>query len=135
MSLNDSVFKKASFVPYDGGEDYIFISYAHKDSEYVIPVLERMNSEGYRIWYDDGISPGTEWDANIAKHIRKCSFFMAFISHNYLGSDNCKDELSFVRELNKNRVLIYLEDVSLPDEMQIKPAEVAAGFLGSQIEQ
>ena len=45
MSLNDSVFKKASFVPYDGGEDYIFISYAHKDSEYVIPFRERMNSE------------------------------------------------------------------------------------------
>lgn len=51
---------------------------------------------------------------------------MAFISHNYLGSDNCKDELSFVRELNKNRVLIYLEDVSLPDEMQMRLGRLQA---------
>ena len=37
--------------------------------------------------------------------------------------------------LNGAVVLMQKEDGSLPDEMQMKPAEVAAGFLGSQIEQ
>ena len=38
-------------------------------------------------------------------------------------------------DLNGAVVLMQPEDGSLPDEMQMKPAEVAAGFLGSQIEQ
>ena len=38
-------------------------------------------------------------------------------------------------DLNGAVVLMQKEDGSLPDEMQIKPFEVAAGFLGSQIEQ
>ena len=38
-------------------------------------------------------------------------------------------------DLNGAVVLMQKEDGSFPDEMQTKPAEVAAGFLGSQIEQ
>ncbi len=38
-------------------------------------------------------------------------------------------------DLNGAVVLMQKENGSLPDEMQIKPAEVAAGFLGSRIEQ
>ena len=38
-------------------------------------------------------------------------------------------------DLNGAVVMLQREDGSPPDEMQIKPAEVAAGFLGSQIEQ
>lgn len=38
-------------------------------------------------------------------------------------------------DLNGAVVLMQKEDGSLPDELQTKPAEVAAGFLGSQIEQ
>lgn len=111
---------------YMGDQPYIFISYAHRDSDQVWPIILKLQGEGYRIWYDDGISPGTEWDANIANHIRNCSFFAAFISRNYLGSDNCKDELSFVRDLHKNRVLIYLEEVKLPDELQMRLGRLQA---------
>lgn len=111
---------------YMGELPYIFISYSHKDSESVWPTIFKLQEDGFRIWYDDGISPGTEWDTNIAKHIRKCAFFIAFISRNYLDSDNCKDELSFVRELNKNRVLIFLEEVILPDEMQMRLGRLQA---------
>lgn len=113
-------------VAYMGEQPYIFVSYSHKDSELVWPIIIKLQEDGFRIWYDDGISPGTEWDTNIAKHIRKCAFFIAFISGNYLNSDNCKDELSFVRELNKNRVLIYLEEVVLPDEMQMRLGRLQA---------
>ena len=113
-------------IAYMGDQPYIFVSYSHKDCERVWPIILKLQAEGFRIWYDDGISPGTEWDANIATHIRKCAFFAAFISRNYLESENCKDELSFVRELGKNRVLIYLEEVVLPDELQMRLGRLQA---------
>lgn len=106
--------------PYKGDEPYIFISYAHKDNEIVLSILERMVQDGYRIWYDEGITPGTEWDDEIALHIDKCDSFLAFISNNYLKSENCRDELNFVRDLGKERLLVYIEEVTLPRGMAMR---------------
>ena len=99
---------------------FIFISYSHRDSDMVCPIIERLRKEGFNVWYDDGIDPGSEWDENIADHITQCSYFIAFISEYYLKSQNCKDELNFSRDLDKERLLVYLEDVSLSSGMAMR---------------
>ena len=107
--------------PYIGSDKYIFISYAHKDKESIYSIIERMISDNYRVWYDEGIDPGTEWDENIAEHVEKSDLFIAFISNNYLDSDNCKDELNYARDLKKSRLLVYIEpDVVLPKGMAMR---------------
>ena len=98
----------------DETRPYIFISYAHLDWERVCPILERLYESGFNIWYDKIITAGTSWDDNIALHIDTSAYFIAFISENYLNSDNCKDELSYARDLNKEMLLIYLDEVNLP---------------------
>ena len=105
---------------YNGTDSFIFISYAHRNSDKVIPIIAKMQADGYRVWFDEGIDPGTEWDANIANHVRSCDLMIAFISKEYLNSENCKDELNFARDLGKNRILIYLENVELPDGMAMR---------------
>ena len=110
----------AQFRPYEGNEPYIFVSYAHRDMDRILPIITRMADVGLRIWYDEGIDPGTDWDSNIAKHIEGCTSFVAFISASYLASDNCKDELNFARDLQKERLLIYLEDTNLPPGMAMR---------------
>ncbi len=99
---------------------FIFISYSHRDSDRVCPIIERLKKEGFNVWYDDGIEPGSEWDENIANHISQCGYFIAFISENYLGSSNCKDELNFARDLDKDRLLVYLEEVALSGGMAMR---------------
>lgn len=106
--------------PYQGNKTYIFISYAHKDKKEVFPIINRLLNDGFRVWFDDGIDPGTEWDENIAAHIENCGYFIPFISQNYLNSSNCKDELNFARDLDKDRFLVYLEDVKLPSGMTMR---------------
>lgn len=105
--------------PYEG-DNYIFISYSHRNTAKVMGVMERMQRDGFRIWYDDGIDPGTEWDDNIAAHVDRCKYFIAFISKEYLESENCKDELNYARDLNKERLLVYLENVELPQGMAMR---------------
>ena len=107
-------------IPYKGEQPDIFVSYAHKDSAKVWPIIRQMQQDGYRVWYDEGIDPGTEWDENIAAHVSGCSYFIAFISRNYLSSDNCKDEMNYARDLEKKQVLVYLEDVKLPKGMALR---------------
>ena len=114
---------------YLGNEPYIFLSYSHADNAAAYEVISALNENGYRVWYDDGITPGAEWDVNIAEHIKDCSFFISLISKNYLNSSNCRDELNFVRDLNKPQLLIYLENVQLPDAMQMRLGRLQALFL------
>ena len=106
--------------PYQGNDPYIFVSYSHKDKETVYRILETMQKKGYRLWYDEGIDPGTEWADTIASRIKKCKYFFAFVSRNYLKSENCKDELSFSKDRKRNCLLIYLEDVALSDGMAMR---------------
>ncbi|MBQ8000118.1 MAG: TIR domain-containing protein [Ruminococcus sp.] len=107
-------------VPYSGKEKYIFVSYSHKDSDKVLPVIVRMKAQGYRVWFDQGIDPGSEWDENIAQHINNCGYFAAFMSDNYLASGNCCDELSYARDLDKDRLVVYLEYVDLPSGIAMR---------------
>lgn len=111
--------------PYKGEEAYIFISYSHRNMK-ALQIVEQLQSDGYRVWYDEGIDPGTEWDENIAMHVRNCFYFIALLSEDYINSSNCKDELNYARDLGKRRLLIYLQNVQLPAGMQMRLSRLQA---------
>lgn len=112
--------------PYQGSEPYIFISYSHKDIDEAMTIINQLCRNQFRIWYDEGIDPGTEWDENIASHVEQCNYFVALVSNNYLASSNCKDELNYARELDKPRLLVYLENVDLPGGMKMRLSRLQA---------
>ena len=107
--------------PYEGREDYIFISYAHSDTHLVFPVLRKMKEEGYRFWYDDGIEPGSEWPESIAHHLADSKVCMAFMSPASANSRNCRREIHYALAKEKEFMSIVLEPVDLTPglEMQI----------------
>lgn len=117
---DDTFIRSRLEKPYTGSEPHIFISYSHKDRNEVFEVIRAMQEAGYRIWYDEGIDPASEWDENIAEHISGCSYLIAFISPNYIESQNCRDEISYARDLRKERLLVYLEDTKLPAGMAMR---------------
>ena len=106
--------------PYMGEEPYIFISYAAKDAAYVRPVIDTMQQAGYRVWYDEGITPGTQWDERIAVRVSSCNCVLAMLSQAYFDSENCVDELKYSRDLEKPLILMSLEDVSLMGGMALR---------------
>ena len=114
--------------PYSGTDDYIFISYAHKDSELVFPIIEQMQKDRYNVWFDEGIDPGTEWPKTVADRLYRCAFFIALMSENYLASTNCIDELEFARNKEKSRVILYLQDIALPIEVELRHGRIQAIF-------
>lgn len=118
--------KNKTLLPYRGEQPYIFVSYAHKNLDVAMNIIKRLQLDDYRVWYDEGIDPGTEWDENIGSHIERCGFFIALLSSEYLDSSNCKDELNLVRELEKPRLLIYLEDLQLPVGLRMRLSRLQA---------
>ncbi len=112
--------RTCSVVPYSGDEGFIFISYSHKDRELIFPIIERMAQEGYRIWYDEGIDPGSEWPEFIANNLSNCSAFIAFISDNSLNSHNCRREITYAIHKQKPFVSIFLEDAKMTPGMEMQ---------------
>lgn len=45
---------------------------------------------------------------------------ISFISRNYLDSENCKDELTFANDKNKKQLLVYLDDITMPDGLAMR---------------
>lgn len=112
--------RRILIAPYEGNEPFIFVSYSHKNQNEALSLVERLQKDGYRVWYDEGIHPGSEWDEYIAQYVAGCSLFLALLSDEYLNSSNCKDELNFARNKEKKRVLIYLKDIELPAGMELR---------------
>ena len=113
---------------YQGNDPYIFISYAHRDSERVLPIVDRLLNEGFRVWFDVGIIPGKPWDDNIADKLRGSECVLAFISKAYLASTNCRDEIAMARAERKKMAMIYLEDVELTPGMLLRYNRLQALF-------
>ena len=113
--------KRCSVKTYEGDKGFIFISYSHRDKKFVFPIIEQMAYDGYRIWYDEGIDPGSEWPEIIAGHLNDCSVCMAFITDNYLKSHNCRRELNFALMKKKPFISVILEPVVMSPgvEMQL----------------
>ena len=116
---------------YKGDKPYIFISYAHKDSEIVIPIIDRLQKDGYRVWYDEGIAPGSNWDVYISEHLDRSSNVLAFVSKAYVRSKNCKDEIALTRNKGKHMNLIYIDDVQMSPGMKMRYGRIQALFLNS----
>ena len=113
--------QRCAFTAYEGKKPYIFVSYAHKDAYRVFPILEELDRRGYRVWYDDGIAPGSEWPENIAQHLDGCSLMLAFVSPASIASANCRREVTFALSKRKPFLGILLEptEMSLGMELQL----------------
>ena len=117
--------RRCSVKPYEGREKYIFVSYCHKDKKYVFPIIEQLAYDGYRVWYDEGIDPGSEWPEIIARHLNGCAACIAFISENSLNSHNCRREINFALLKKKPFISVVIEPVvmSLGMEMQLSATQ------------
>lgn len=113
---------KCNVRPYEGNEPYIFFSYCHEDGGQVYPVIEQMASDGYRIWYDDGLHPGDEWPERIAWMLKGCAICVAALSQKFSESHNCKNELTFAINNQKGLLVIKLEDFPMSMGMRLQLA-------------
>lgn len=119
---------------YKGDKPYIFISYAHKDSETVLPVIARLQRDGFRVWYDEGIAPGSNWDVYISEHLDGSCNVLGFLSKSYVKSQNCRDELALTRAKGKPMNLVYIDDVQLSPGLRMRYGRIQALFMNTMSE-
>ena len=55
------------FPAYQGDEPYVFVCYAHEDSDIVYPEIAWLREQGTNLWYDEGIAAGKNWRGAIGE--------------------------------------------------------------------
>jgi hypothetical protein len=105
--------------PYTGNQPYLFVSYSHADEEIVLAEILELQNQGHKVWYDTGITPGSEWTEQLASRIKGCSRFVYFITPNSVESEHCRREVTFAQTEGRNVLAVHLKETILPDGLRL----------------
>ena len=114
------------FDAYKGSEPYIFVSYAHKNSDTVFAHIRTLHDAGFRIWYDEGIDPGTDWSGEIASALNNAATFLVFMSPEAADSYNVRKEIVFAVGKRKHMVCVYIAETELPLGLEMQLGDLQA---------
>src|ERR687886_2156782 len=99
----------------------VFISYAHKDKEFVHKLHQALEGSGRAPWVDWSDVPLTaKWREELFAAIESADTFTSVISPASIASKYCKEELNYAVENNKRIVPIWHRDVkdeAVPEDL------------------
>jgi hypothetical protein len=105
---------------YTGDEPYVFVTYSHRDAKLVYPQIRWLQELGFKVWWDEGISPGSLWRRELAQAIRGCAMLVYFTTPRSVESEHCVREVNFAIDEHRCPVLsVHLEETRLPDELAL----------------
>lgn len=111
---------QTKFDAYIGDEPYLFISYSHRDTALVYPILDTLYDNKYRLWYDESCETGNDFRDELKNKIEGCSGVVLFVSEASMNSPFCGMEILCAKEKNKRIFPVYLGDnPEIPPAFQI----------------
>lgn len=115
--LNKAFEKQKQFLdknyvqlPYQGNDDYVFLSYSHSDKKVAMELLAFLQFNEIRVWYDAGIPVGDNWMNVIADKIKNAKAIILLTSANSTKSVHVAAEVNTAFRFNKKIIKINLDD-------------------------
>ncbi len=103
----------------------VFISYASKDRERILDLVDRLDAAGVSVWIDQmSIEGATMWSQEIVAAIRNCKVLILAISENSADSENVVKEVALASEGRKRILPVYLASAEIPESMAYQLAGI-----------
>lgn len=119
LEIEGYVDLQTKFDAYTGDEPYLFVSYSHRDTGKVYPILDALYDRKYRIWYDESCETGNDFRDELRQRIEGAEAVLLFVSDASMNSPFCGMEIIVARENGKRLYPIYLDDATVPPAFQI----------------
>ena len=89
-------------------QNYIFVSYSHKDYKEVYYDLAHLYCHGVRFWYDRGLQAGEDWENEVKEHIQSpcCCGVIFYLSTNMFLSESIFKEIEFTNAKKKPNIIL-----------------------------
>ena len=111
---------QTKFEAYTGNEPYIFVSYSHRDTATVYPILDALYDCKYRIWYDESCETGNDFRDELRSRIERSEAVLLFVSESSMQSQFCGMEIIVARENNKRIYPVFIDPMDVvPPAFQI----------------
>ncbi len=125
--INGVVIMDCKVDVYKGLENYLYFSFAPEDESRVLPILERLSMEGFRIWYQD-----KENDEIAYERLEKSTVCVLALSEKASVTHNVINKLSWAISNSKPTVLIVLEEFMMTPGMMIQQARATSLIYADQ---
>lgn len=127
--------------PYDGPEKYIFASYSHCDAEAVYEDIAYLQLRGMRIWYDEGLPAGVDWDQAVYPKITsdQCAGIIFFVSPSFFSSRSIAKEIEIafntegLEQRAKESFSVHIGGLTTLEMMQEALSEASRNVLHENI--
>lgn len=83
---------------YKGDEAFIFVSYSHTDIRTVEGILRLLSAQGFRLWYDQEIDAGKNWQSVIDERLHNSRAFLIFLGNGSQDRPEVMRELEIATE-------------------------------------
>ncbi len=110
---------ETKFEAYVGNDPYIFVSYSHRDTEKVYPVLDALYDMKFRIWYDESCETGNDFREELRVRIKNCQAVLLFVSESSMSSPFCGMEILTAKEYQKKIVPVCIDNAPVPPAFKI----------------
>ena len=91
----------------------IFISYKKEDAGRVVRIVEGLRKEGFSVWWDHGIAPGSSWDQTIQTELEASKLVIAVWSELSVSAPWVKEEAGYGKARGK-LLPVRIDDVEPP---------------------
>ena len=127
VEIEGYVDMQTRFEAYTGKEPYLFVSYSHRDTAKVYPILDALYDRKYRLWYDESCETGNDFRDELRERIEGSEAVLLFVSESSMSSPFCGMEIIVARENGKRLYPIYLDNAAVPPAFQILLANTHHG--------
>lgn len=109
--------------PYEGGDPYLYLCFAEKDSEAVFPLLEHLYRRGIRIWYNVESTADMEELNRQQERMNGASLVVLYLTDNVREAGNKKNTLLYYQQQGKP--VISIDTDSGDNELSVGLTETA----------
>jgi hypothetical protein len=100
--------------------DYVFISYACEDHNFVLKLATELKDRGISVWLDQwDIPAGADWDQSIDSALHDCSQFLIILSPAAVASKQVRGELQTALDENKPIVPVLRQACQIPRVLRL----------------
>lgn len=79
----------------------VFLSYARKDRQRAVRLVEALERLGFSVWWDHDVVPGQNWQRELESAVRQTRSVVVLWSRDSVASDWVREEASLAREQGK----------------------------------
>lgn len=79
----------------------VFVSYSHKDHEFVRQLVTDLAGRGLEVWFDGRIDKGADWDDSVQAALDGAQVMVLVLSPDAMKSENVQDEWSYYKDQKK----------------------------------